>query len=74
MRSAMSGSGAWIPNVVCGYVQRGLGTARVWRGVVKERRVYGGWGGEWYRPIIILCQTWICNYVDKSLLLWCNNS
>ena len=25
-----------------GYVQRALGTARVWSGVVEEQRVYGG--------------------------------
>ena len=29
---------AWI----CGYVQRALGTARAWSGVVQEQPVYGG--------------------------------
>ena len=27
---------------ICGYVQRALGTARLWNVVVKEQRVYGG--------------------------------
>ena len=27
---------------ICGYVQRALGTARVWSGVVQEQHVYGG--------------------------------
>ena len=27
---------------IYGYVQRALGTARVWRGVVQEQHVYGG--------------------------------
>ena len=27
---------------ICGYVQRALGTARVWNVVVKEQRVHGG--------------------------------
>ena len=27
---------------ICGYVQRALGTARVWSGLVQEQRVHGG--------------------------------
>ena len=27
---------------ICGYVQRELGTARVWSGVVQEQHIYGG--------------------------------
>ena len=51
---------------ICGYVQRALGTARVWNDVVKEQRVYGG-----RLKFILMCtflvkaesgdyQTWIC--------------
>ena len=31
-----------ITRGLCGYVQRALGTARVWNVAVKEQRVYGG--------------------------------
>ena len=27
---------------ICGYVQRALGTARVWNVLVKEQRIHGG--------------------------------
>ena len=27
---------------ICGYMQRALGTTRVWSGIVKEQHVYGG--------------------------------
>ena len=37
---------------ICGYVQRALGTARVWRGVVQEQHVYGG-GQKLYTAIIL---------------------
>ena len=51
---------------ICGYVQRALGTARVWSGVVKEQRVQGG-----RLKFTLMCtflvkaesggyQTWIC--------------
>ena len=51
---------------MCGYVQRALGTARVWSVVVKEQRVYGG-----RLKFTLMCtflvkaesggyQTWIC--------------
>ena len=36
---------------ICGYVQRALGTARVWSGVVQEQHVYGG-GLKLYTVII----------------------
>ena len=37
---------------ICGYVQRALGTARVWSGVVQEQHVYGG-GLKLYTVIIL---------------------
>ena len=51
---------------ICGYVQRALGTARVWNVVVKEQRVHGG-----RLKFTLMCtflvkaesggyQTWIC--------------
>ena len=38
--------------LICGYVQRALGTARVWSGVVQEQHVYGG-GLKLYTVIIL---------------------
>ena len=37
---------------ICGYVQRALGTARVWSGVVQEQHVYSG-GLKLYTVIIL---------------------
>ena len=37
---------------ICGYVQRALGTARVWSGVVQEQHVYGG-GIKLYTVIML---------------------
>ena len=51
---------------ICGYVQRALGTARVWSVVIKERRVYG-WRLKFTLMYTFLVkaesggyQTWIC--------------
>ena len=51
---------------ICGYVQRALGTARVWNVVVKEQRVYGGRLKFTLMCTFLVkaesggCQTWIC--------------
>ena len=51
---------------ICGYVQRALGTARVWNVVVKEKRVYGGRLKFSLMCTFLVkaesggCQTWIC--------------
>ena len=37
---------------ICGYVQRALGTAKVWNGVVQEQYVYGG-GLKLYTAIVL---------------------
>ena len=59
---------------ICGYVQRALGTVRVWNVVVKEQRVHG----ESLLKCTLMCtflvkaesggyQTWICGQVRGAL-------
>ena len=52
---------------ICGYVQRALGTTRVWNVVVKEQRVHGGGRLKFTLMCTFLMkaesggyQTWIC--------------
>ena len=49
---------------ICGYVQKALGTARVWSRAVKEQHVYGGRLNvqcvDFSRKLRGGYQTWIC--------------
>ena len=58
---------------ICGYVQRALGTARVWSGVVQEQLVYGG-GLKLYTVIILGVHLEIANGLRLGLAQLCQHN